>query len=79
MLTDFFDVFSDSRKPPKAGKPRSGWSWLGGGGSSGGAGANQAEVDRILAKVRDSGIASLTEKEKKILADDTNRLRARGG
>ncbi len=79
LLTDFFDVFSDSRKPPKAGKPRSGWSWLGGGGGIGGAGANQAEVDRILAKVRDSGIASLTEREKKILADDTNRLRARGG
>lgn len=78
LLADFFDVFSDSRKPPKPGKPRSGWSWLRGGGGAGVA-VNQGEVDRILAKVRDSGIASLTEKEKKILADDTNRLRARGG
>lgn len=76
LLADFFDVFSDSRRPPRPGQPvRSGWSWL----RSAAPAAPSAEVDRILAKVRDSGIASLTEKEKKILADDTNRLRARGG
>lgn len=75
LLADFFDVFSDSRKPPKPGKRRSGWSWL----RSASPAAPSAEVDRILAKVRTSGIASLTEQEKKILADDTNRLRARGG
>ena len=33
----------------------------------------QAEVDRILAKVHDSGLASLTRKEKKILAQATRR------
>lgn len=76
LLADFFDVFSDSRRPTRPGQPvRSGWSWL----RSAAPAAPSAEVDRILAKVRDSGIASLTEKEKKILADDTNRLRARGG
>ncbi|HEX8876428.1 MAG TPA: rhomboid family intramembrane serine protease [Phycisphaerales bacterium] len=75
LLADFFDVFSDSRKLPKPGKRRSGWSWL----RSASPTAPSAEVDRILAKVRASGIASLTEQEKKILADDTNRLRARGG
>lgn len=35
----------------------------------------QAEVDRILAKVHDSGLASLTRKEKKILAQATRRQR----
>jgi membrane associated rhomboid family serine protease len=33
----------------------------------------QAEVDRILAKVHDQGLASLTRKEKKILAKATRR------
>lgn len=33
----------------------------------------EAEVDRILAKVHDSGLASLTRKEKKILAEATRR------
>lgn len=74
LLADFFDVFGDSRKPLKPRKPRSGWTWLRGNAAA----ADQGEVDRILAKVRESGIASLTEKEKKILADDTNRLRSRG-
>lgn len=76
LLADFFDVLSDSRKPSKPGKPpRSGWSWL----RASAPAVPSSEVDRILAKVRESGISSLTEKEKKILADDTNRLRARGG
>lgn len=37
--------------------------------------AHRVEVDRILAKVSDKGIASLTAKEKKILQQDTDRLR----
>ncbi len=37
----------------------------------------QAEVDRILAKVHDSGLASLTRKEKKILAQATRRQQDR--
>jgi len=69
LLRDFFDVFSDSRKPKKPGKPSGSWGWLKGGDDT------AAEVDRILAKVRASGVASLTEKERRILARDTERLR----
>jgi membrane associated rhomboid family serine protease len=38
----------------------------------------QAEVDRILGKVHSEGIASLTERERKTLAQETERLRDRG-
>jgi membrane associated rhomboid family serine protease len=69
LLRDFFDVFSDSRKPKKPGKPSGNWGWLKGGEDT------AAEVDRILAKVRVQGVASLTEKERRILARDTDRLR----
>ncbi|MEM6332928.1 MAG: rhomboid family intramembrane serine protease [Planctomycetota bacterium] len=37
--------------------------------------ATEAEVDRILAKVREEGMHSLTDKEKKALADATERQR----
>lgn len=37
--------------------------------------ATREEVDRILAKVSDKGLQSLTAKEKKILQQDTDRLR----
>ncbi|MBX3378897.1 MAG: rhomboid family intramembrane serine protease [Phycisphaeraceae bacterium] len=75
LLRDFFDVFSDSRKPAKAGTARGGggWGWLRGNGDS------VEEVDRILAKVRTQGVASLNEKERRILARDTERLRGSGG
>lgn len=69
LLRDFFDVFTDSRKAPAKGAGKGSWGWLKGEAESG------AEVDRILAKVRVSGVSSLTEKEKKILARDTERLR----
>lgn len=39
--------------------------------------AEEAEVDRILAKVRNQGMASLTRKEKKILAQATRRQQER--
>ncbi|MBS0191711.1 MAG: rhomboid family intramembrane serine protease [Phycisphaerales bacterium] len=67
LLRDFFDVFSDSRKK----SPKPGWGWL-----KGGSPEQSAEVDRILGKVRATGVASLTEKEKQILAADTDRLRS---
>ncbi len=67
LLRDFFDVFSDSRKPRKQ---KQGWGWLRGGGA-----VDRTEVDRILDKVRSGGVASLSEKEKRILAADTDRLR----
>lgn len=37
--------------------------------------AGRAEVDRILAKVSEQGLQSLTKKEQKILKEDTARLR----
>lgn len=37
--------------------------------------ASRAEIDRILAKVSDQGLQSLTKKEKKLLKQDTDRLR----
>lgn len=37
--------------------------------------ADQAEVDRILLKIHEQGLASLSEKEKKILRDATRRQR----
>jgi membrane associated rhomboid family serine protease len=37
--------------------------------------ASREEVDRILAKVSDEGLQSLTKREKKILQQDTDRLR----
>ncbi|MEZ6317678.1 MAG: rhomboid family intramembrane serine protease [Phycisphaerales bacterium] len=56
LLSDFFDVFNDSRKPEPARRHK---------------GAKPDEVDRILDKVRQSGIASLTEREKRTLTDAT--------
>ena len=40
--------------------------------------ASRAEVDRILDKVRDKGLASLTRKEKKILTQETERQKRAG-
>ena len=39
---------------------------------------DQAEVDRILDKVRDQGLQSLSRKEKKALAKATERQRRAG-
>ena len=66
LLTDFFDVFRDSRKPraPKASRSRRG-------------GADDAEIDRILAKVGTQGIHSLTEAEKRTLRERTDKDRRR--
>ena len=67
LLRDFFDVFSDSRKPKRSRSPREpGW---------GKRAPSQAEVDRILAKVGMEGINSLTEEEKRILHDATEAER----
>jgi len=57
LLTDFFDVFNDSRKHPPGVRrtPPKG-----------------DEVDRILAKVRQSGLASLSEREKRALRRATD-------
>ena len=39
---------------------------------------DQAEVDRILDKVRDTGLASLTGQEKNVLNDATERQNRAG-
>jgi rhomboid family protein len=40
--------------------------------------ADRAEVDRILDKVREHGLASLTRREKKVLGDETERQKRAG-
>lgn len=61
LLRDFFDVTGDSRKPPKPkrgrAKPRERTPKL----------PDQREIDRILDKVHNKGIHSLSAAEKKIL------------
>lgn len=70
LLRDFFDVFNDSRKPERG--ERSGR-----GGRRGTAAPDQGEIDRILDKVRDEGIDSLTDRERKTLQSETSRKRGR--
>ncbi len=60
-LKDFFDVFEDSREGSKSKSKRTKKTKQPRGVPS------QDEIDRILAKVSDSGIQSLTEKEKRTL------------
>ena len=65
LLHDFFDVLNDSRKPgPSKRKPASG------------GGPDQAELDRILAKIRAEGMGALTEKEKAALRSATDSRRS---
>ena len=40
--------------------------------------ASQAEIDRILDKVRDKGLSSLTRREKKLLSEETERQKRAG-
>lgn len=66
LLRDFFDVFSDSRKPKAAAKTKREID------------RTRAELDRILAKVSASGIHSLTDKEKRTLSEATQRQQKAG-
>lgn len=59
LLRDFFDIFDDSRKKPDAPAP----------------GQTDAEVDRILDKVRDKGLHSLSDKERATLERASQRKR----
>jgi hypothetical protein len=72
LLTDFFDIFNNSNKPAQgsASKGRSGGSRRGKGKAP-----DQAEIDRILAKVSDKGLASLSDLEKKTLREASERAR----
>lgn len=81
LLLDFFDVLNDSRTKGAGGKKRP----RKGGGRRAPRSAQpreyaklareEAEIDAILAKIQDEGIGSLTAKEKKLLAKDTERKR----
>ena len=68
LLSDFFDVLSDSRKTASSSRGR----------RRRFSSANEAEIDRILAKVSTQGLGSLTEPEKRTLAADSARRRRRG-
>ncbi len=65
LLTDFFDVFGDSRpgKGKKVSKKSAYRNYKNTPGPS------QDDIDKILQKVSQHGLASLSEKEKKVLAD----------
>ena len=77
LLLDFFDVFKDSRprknpgssakprapKPPAHVRRRK---------------QEEAQIDAILDKVKEHGLSSLSEKEKRLLAKDTERRRGEG-
>jgi len=75
LLMDFFDIFSDSRpRGAKATRPARRPGSLGG--LFGGKPAPKtAEIDRILDKVRDEGLASLSEGERRALRDATEAQR----
>lgn len=68
LLTDFFDVFGDSRQPSNTSKrgkkTKSVYRNY-----KNTPGPHPDEIDEVLRKVSASGLASLTEREKKILAD----------
>lgn len=64
LLRDFFDIFGDSRKSGKASR-RAAKS------ADADRAAREAEIDRVLAKVRDKGLPSLTNREKRLLQDAT--------
>lgn len=72
LLRDFFDVMGDSRKGRADRRAARGSpDGLGGMRSA----ADQAEVDRILAKVANDGLQSLTDREKRTLREATERQR----
>jgi len=70
MLADFFDVFNDSRSPKKKGKGKKNdkKSSYRNYNNTNASGPSQDDIDKILQKVSQKGLASLTEKEKKTLA-----------
>lgn len=80
LLLDFFDVFGDSRKKPGGSKnnptrgPRRSTPPKPSAADKQQA-REEAQIDAILAKIQDEGIGSLTAREKKLLARDTDRKR----
>lgn len=77
LLRDFFDVFSDSRKPAAPGRGR-GFFAAGrsGPGRPASDGPSDAEIDRILEKVSAQGLHSLSDREKALLRQASERRSA---
>ncbi len=75
LLLDFFDVFGDSRKQKRPGPARP----AGPSRRERAADRDDASIDAILAKVKEHGLQSLTAREKKMLARDTERRRRESG
>lgn len=69
LLTDFFDVFGDSRPSSNAAPKRSKKTKSVYRNYKNSPGPHPDEIDKVLRKVSASGLASLTEREKKVLAD----------
>ncbi len=78
LLRDFFDVFSDSRKAPTRTRRRSFFTSgaRGPARAADGRGSSDAEIDRILEKVSAQGLHSLTEREKALLREASERRRS---
>lgn len=71
LLTDFFDVLNDSREPkPGKGKRKKQSVYRN---YKNTPGPHPDDVDRILDKVSKKGLSSLSEKEKKILAEASKK------
>ncbi len=68
LLRDFFDVFSNSKKNRSRSSPL----------TVAESDAAAREIDRILKKVSDQGLHSLTDKERATMSQDTNRRRNAG-
>ncbi|MCA9280022.1 MAG: rhomboid family intramembrane serine protease [Phycisphaeraceae bacterium] len=91
LLRDFFDVFEDSRKPrnsgaptrpPKQKKPRGGFKQtepVGKIGASRATTSDEKELDRLLAKVSESGVGSLTDSEREFLQKESARRQSSSG
>jgi len=73
LLLDFFDVFGDSR--PRGAKVKPARAPRRAGATGGSRGPSSSEVDRILDKVRDEGLASLSESERRALREATESQR----
>jgi len=69
FLTDFFDVFGDSRKPKVSRGAHRHGSYQ----SHSASGPSTKEIDQILDKVSQKGLGALTDKEKKKLAEASKK------
>lgn len=72
LLRDFFDVLGPKKSSGASAKAKARKPVLRGGAKSG---ASDAEVDRVLDKVRAEGLGSLTDSEKKVLRSATEEQR----